>query len=81
MYVSDSCRAWRDESLLQALSATPPARLLLNVHPELWLDGSERDPLRYMSETVMSLVTSRARAFVEDELEPWPTHATAPPVF
>ncbi|HEU4881569.1 MAG TPA: hypothetical protein VFT45_04970, partial [Longimicrobium sp.] len=43
LYVSDSCRAWRDTSLLRCLGEAPPARLLLNTHPEVWLDGACAD--------------------------------------
>jgi hypothetical protein len=33
LYVSDSCRAWRDETLLSCFGPNPPRRLLLLTHP------------------------------------------------
>ena len=47
IYVSDSCRAWRDESLLSCFSANAPKRLLLNTHPDSWLDGTLCDRIEY----------------------------------
>lgn len=43
-YISDSCRAWRDDRLVDAMSGRGTRRLLLNTHPELWLGsaGTER---------------------------------------
>lgn len=48
LYVSDSCRGWRDENLLRCFAADPPKRLLLLTHPELWLDGSVADRQDYI---------------------------------
>jgi hypothetical protein len=52
LYVSDSCRAWRDESLLRCFGDAPPRRVLLNTHPELWLDGSISDRMEYLEKVL-----------------------------
>lgn len=77
VYVSDSCRAWRDASLLDAFGDDPPPRLMLNTHPELWLDDSIDDPLRYLEDVVLAIGLGRARDAFEDEGLAWRGHATA----
>jgi hypothetical protein len=52
LYVSDSCRAWRDENLLSCFGETPPHRVLLNTHPELWLDGGISDRMEYLDKVL-----------------------------
>jgi peptidoglycan/xylan/chitin deacetylase (PgdA/CDA1 family) len=52
LYVSDSCRAWRDDSLLRCFGDSPPRRVLLNAHPELWLRGDVREPLEYVDKVL-----------------------------
>jgi len=52
LYVSDSCRAWRDDSLLRCFGDDPPQRVLLNTHPELWLLGDIVDPIEYVEAVV-----------------------------
>lgn len=47
-YISDSCRAWRDERLLQALQPDGPERLLLTLHGELWLVPGVEDRIDYL---------------------------------
>jgi peptidoglycan/xylan/chitin deacetylase (PgdA/CDA1 family) len=53
LYVSDSCRAWRDESLMTCFGLNPPRRLLLTTHPELWLNGDIPDRISYLDQIVM----------------------------
>jgi hypothetical protein len=52
LYVSDSCRAWRDENLLSCFGDSPPRRVLLNTHPELWLDGNISDRMEYLDKVL-----------------------------
>jgi hypothetical protein len=52
LYVSDSCRAWRDESLLRCFGDSPPRQVLLNTHPELWLDGNISDRMEYLDKVL-----------------------------
>lgn len=47
-YISDSCRAWRDERLLQALGPDGRSRLMLTLHAELWLAPEIEDRLEYL---------------------------------
>jgi hypothetical protein len=79
LYVSDSCRAWRDASLLRALGegGEEPARLLLNAHPELWLEEAVEEPADYLEQVVLPLGLERARSWFEDEALAWRGHATA----
>lgn len=57
LYVSDSCRAWCDASLLTCFGPNPPRKLLLNVHPELWLDGSVDDRIQYLDRVLTKNAT------------------------
>ncbi len=77
LYVSDSARAWRDDALLQALGDDPPARLLLLVHPESWLDPTIDDPIDYVEQVLLPLSIERARDAYEDEARAWRSHDTA----
>ncbi len=76
-YVSDSCRAWRDATLLSALGPEPPARLLLNTHPELWLDAGVAAPLDYLERVLVPLGIERVRAAYAEEARAWRGHASA----
>jgi hypothetical protein len=49
VYISDSCRAWRDERLLDFYQENGPRRLLLNIHPELWADGTVKKRMDYLN--------------------------------
>lgn len=53
LYISDSCRAWRDESLLCCFGPDGPERVLLNTHPELWLDGTVSMRMEYLDRVVI----------------------------
>jgi hypothetical protein len=62
LYVSDSCRAWRDEALLTCFGPNPPRRLLLSTHPELWLDGTIEDRIAYLDKI---LIKSGIQQYIE----------------
>ena len=64
LYVSDSCRAWRDTSLVSCAAASGPQRILLNTHPELWLDGSQRDRMAYLA-FLRDRVTGQYRTYFD----------------
>jgi hypothetical protein len=65
-YVSDSCRGWRDESLLDFVNGDDPqGRLLLLAHPESWLDGSLTDRMSYLDRIVMPNAVRLAHDFVD----------------
>ena len=75
LYVSDSCRAWRDEKLLTCFSFDSPRRVQILTHPELWLDGSYRDRLKYLECVVTPNVFSETRSFLENNARHiWSTH-------
>ena len=75
LYVSDSCRAWRDENLLSCFSSNPPKRLLLLTHPELWIDGAVTDRLEYIRKVLVPHVTEKdKRYFLESVASVWKNH-------
>ena len=75
LYVSDSCRAWRDEKLLTCFGPNPPHRLLLTIHPELWLDGSMGDRIQYLDKILMENGVRQHRDYFDHEVrEVWMTH-------
>lgn len=78
LYVSDSCRAWRDENLLRCFSSDPPPRLLLLTHPEVWLAGDIADRISYLEQVVLPAATRPVREYIErDVREIWKTHPGA----
>jgi hypothetical protein len=76
LYVSDSCRAWRDETLLRCFSAhDSPRRLLLNTHPELWLGEPETARYDFARSVMLANVLRQHRAYVVDVIVPtWERH-------
>ncbi len=76
LYVSDSCRAWRDDSLLSCLGDEPPARVMLNTHPELWLDGTIVERERYLEDVVMHHAAQQPRRYIDETVRAaWRRHA------
>lgn len=74
-YVSDSCRAWRDDTLLRCFSEAPPARLLLNTHPELWLGEAGASREEFALGTLLENTIRQHRAYVVDHMVPaWEVH-------
>jgi ribosomal protein S18 acetylase RimI-like enzyme len=77
-YVSDSCRAWRDESLLQFFHSDGPQRLLLLTHPELWLDGRVHDRLDYLNNVLIPRMPKESLPYFQEEVPAiWMRHAGA----
>lgn len=75
LYVSDSCRAWRDEGLLRCFAPDRPHRVLINTHPELWLDGSVADRLAYLASVLTTAGTLQHREYFENSVRSvWLTH-------
>jgi len=75
LYVSDSCRAWRDESLLTCFGPNPPRRLLLSIHPELWLDGTVSDRMQYLDQVLMENGVRQHRDYFDRKVrQVWMTH-------
>lgn len=74
VYVSDSCRAWRDDTLLRCLSGDVPRKLLLNTHPELWLGEAGLSREAYLHR-VLDHATEEHRTYLQEEVaEVWRTH-------
>ena len=78
-YVSDSCRAWRDESLLEFVNGGDlDGRLLLLAHPEAWLAPDIADRMSYLERVLLPNVTGPARQFVEETVRSvWLAHPGA----
>ncbi len=75
LYVSDSCRAWRDESLLTCFGPNRPRRLLLTIHPELWLDGTIVDRMQYLDQVLMENGVRQHRDYFDHKVRQiWTTH-------
>jgi hypothetical protein len=75
IYISDSCRAWRDETLLRCFGDCPPGCVLLNTHPELWLGGGEVERYDFARGTMLENVVRQHRAYVSDYMIPaWTAH-------
>jgi hypothetical protein len=75
-YVSDSCRAWRDESLVHFVgSDNPRRRLLLLTHPEVWLDGTITDRTEFLETTLMRNAVAQHRDFIDETVRGvWERH-------
>jgi ribosomal protein S18 acetylase RimI-like enzyme len=77
-YISDSCRAWRDDRLLEWLAAAPPRdrKLQWLTHPESWLGEACADRLAYLDQTLTPRVLAEATHYYRWELPSlWLTHA------
>jgi hypothetical protein len=68
LYVSDSCRAWRDDELLRCLDEDPPPGLLLNTHPELWLGMAGEGQEQFLVGTLLENTLEQQRAYVLEEI-------------
>jgi hypothetical protein len=76
LYVSDSCRAWRDEELLRCLGQNPPPRLLLNTHPELWLGTVDDGRESFLEGTLLENALEQPRTYVlETVRSAWRGHS------
>lgn len=76
LYVSDSCRAWRDLSLLEFLDGrSAKSCLMLNTHPESWLAERSQHRLTYLENTLLPKVLEPTRRyFLESVRNAWQTH-------
>lgn len=75
VYISDSCRAWRDETLLSLLETEAPERVLLNLHSELWMAPEVEDRVEYLSLVSAAYAAHFAdRYFREYMTRIWQTH-------
>lgn len=75
LYISDSCRAWRDESLLTCFGPNPPQRVMLSIHPELWFDGSITDRLAYLHKVLLENGLRQSRRYFEEAVrQVWERH-------
>lgn len=78
-YISDSCRAWRDDNLLRFLSRqTEQDRLLLNIHPESWLSKKPMHRLSYLEQILTPMaLSSTKKYFLSYVRSIWMTHSAA----
>jgi hypothetical protein len=76
LYVSDSCRAWRDETLLGCFGPQPPARLLLLTHPETWLGPAGTVRTVFLDDHLTPAAVEQHRQFFDVTVRRlWATHA------
>ena len=78
VFISDSCRTWRDETLLRCFGGDPPARVLLTTHPELWLNSSVHNRTEYLTKVVFPNATHQVREYLEKRGPIWEKHRPLP---
>ena len=80
-YISDSCRAFRDESLLEFLLPGAPERmpyLQLLTHPEVWIGPGAMDRLTFLERVLTPAALSDSRSYFDDEVRAiWSAHSGA----
>jgi hypothetical protein len=75
VYVSDSCRAWRDETLLECFADPPVQRLLLNTHPELWLGSADETREAFLDQTLLENTVRQHQSYVTGHVNAaWRAH-------
>ena len=76
LYISDSCRAWRDDNLIRFLERqTDERRLHLNIHPELWLAKTQMDRNDYLDNVLIPAVFRKNRQFFSETVrDVWLSH-------
>lgn len=63
-YVSDSCRAWRDDSLVKFLHhELPQTRMMLNTHPESWLAEKRMHRISYLTKVLAPAANQAANDY------------------
>jgi hypothetical protein len=74
-YVSDSCRAWRDEALLAFLRPDAKGRLLLTTHPEVWLAAEDMSRFEFLSAVLKPNALRQHERYFDDAVRHvWTTH-------
>ena len=75
-YVSDSCRAWRDDSLLKFIDRKmPQTRLMLNTHPELWMASRKQSRISFLENELTPAVIKPITRYFENTVRPvWEMH-------
>jgi peptidoglycan/xylan/chitin deacetylase (PgdA/CDA1 family) len=63
-YVSDSCRAWRDDTLVKYFNRELlQTRMMLNTHPESWLAGKKMNRIAYLEKVLAPAATQCANDY------------------
>jgi uncharacterized protein YuzE len=73
VYISDSCRAWRDGGLKACWYDPRPERIYLLVHPELWGETIEMDRMVFL-EILRSRVMGEYESFFDEARLIWRNH-------
>lgn len=75
VYISDSCRAWRDNKLKNYVNGIFEENLLLTLHPELWLKGEIIDRIKYLEKVVFpNAIQPQNDYYFNDVKNVWLTH-------
>jgi hypothetical protein len=79
IYISDSCRAWRDGGLLAFVRGESSGnRLHLNIHPESWLAETKMHRIRYLDRILTPAVLEEKRKYFSETVRHvWMTHEAA----
>jgi hypothetical protein len=75
LYISDSCRAWRDEQLLQCFGPAAPRRMLLNTHPEVWFAETPSHRLEYLENCLIHQALAQHQDYFKAVAHVWRTHS------
>lgn len=70
IYISDSCRLWRKDSMDRIFLADTAQHLHLSIHPELWLDVNITDPREYIEKCVIANSVRYQTAYFRDDVIP-----------
>jgi peptidoglycan/xylan/chitin deacetylase (PgdA/CDA1 family) len=78
-YVSDSCRAWRDDTLVKFLKRElPQTRMMLNTHPESWLAEKRMNRISYLEKVLAPAANQSANDyFLKTVKNLWETQPAA----
>lgn len=76
LYVSDSCRAWRDTTLMDFVQGKTQEKILqLNTHPESWLATKNMHRLTYLKKVLLPRVNQfNDDYFLNEVARVWITH-------
>ena len=74
-YISDSCRAWRDEKLIECFGVNQPRLLMINLHPELWLEGRINNRIEYLENVLIKRSHISQKRYLDNTVRNiWLTH-------
>jgi len=76
IYISDRCRAWRDETLLEIIQNKQKGNVQINLHPEVWL-GNEVNRIDFLNDTLDKNLKAPIEELKKTIQNVWSTHSAA----